>query len=43
MMGEETKLVITSLAEIKILWLIFGGVLGFIVCEVLKHRNKWDR
>tara|TARA_R100000231_G_C5194934_1_gene125548 strand:+ start:151 stop:282 length:132 start_codon:yes stop_codon:yes gene_type:complete len=43
MMGEETKLVITSLAEIKVLWLIFGGVLGFIVCEIIKHRNKWDR
>ena len=43
MMGEETKLVITSIVEIKVLWLIVGGVLGFIECELLKNRDKWDR
>ena len=43
MMAEETKLVITSIVEIKVLWLIFGGGLGFIVCELLKHRHKWER
>ena len=40
---EETKLVITHIAEVKVLWMMFGGILGFTLCEILKHRQKWDR
>jgi|TARA_R110002020_G_scaffold342396_2_gene556887 hypothetical protein len=35
---EETTQVIINIAEVKILWFIFGGIIGFVLCEI-KHRQ----
>ena len=39
---EETKEIIISIAEVKVLWLVFGAVIGFILCEI-KYNNKWGK
>tara|TARA_R100001463_G_scaffold24913_1_gene59336 strand:- start:206 stop:328 length:123 start_codon:yes stop_codon:yes gene_type:complete len=39
---EETREIIINIAEIKLLWCLLGGVLGFIFCEI-KYKKKWDK
>ena len=39
---EETKEIIISIAEVKVLWLVFGAVIGFLLCEI-KYNNKWGK
>ena len=35
---EQTEEIVINIAEIKILWCILGGILGFILCEI-KNRQ----
>ena len=39
---EQTREIIINIAEIKVLWCLLGGVLGFILSEI-KNKQKWDK